>query len=75
MYFDKLIKEAKLLEARTDGIYVYGAGFYGKDVCDILQRNNIEVKGFIVTKIKNDSIVLGLPVREAKEVVNHNYGK
>ncbi len=74
MYFDKLIKEAKLLEARTDGIYVYGAGFYGKDVCDILQRNNIEVKGFIVTKIKNDSIVLGLPVREAKEVVNHNYG-
>ena len=74
MSFEQLVKEAKELEARTEELYVYGAGYYGKDVCEILRRNGIRIKGFVVTKVQKNSEILGLPVLNVNEVIHQNCG-
>jgi len=75
MKFTKLIDDIHRIQQETDAIYIYGAGFYGKDVCRVLRNNDIDVAGFLVTKkADNADEVLGLPVFEAKDYLQKNIG-
>ena len=75
MKFTKLIDDIHHIQQETDGIYIYGAGFYGKDVCRVLRNNDIDVQGFLVTrKADNAEEVLGLPVYEADDLLQKNIG-
>ena len=75
MKFTKLIDDIHRIRQETDAIYIYGAGFYGKDVCRVLRNNDIDVAGFLVTKkADNADEVLGLPVFEAKAFLQKKIG-
>ena len=74
MVFDQLINDVKALRNRCDKLYIYGAGFYGQDVCRALNNNGIEVDGFLVTEEVSSKTALGLPVILAKTVLKENIG-
>ena len=74
MNFNILIEDVKKIAQETDGLYVYGAGFYGKDVYRVLKENNIRIAGFLVTKPYKDKTVFGLPVIVASQVLSENIG-
>ncbi|WP_251208690.1 radical SAM protein [Acetatifactor aquisgranensis] len=70
----KLIEDVNRIQKETDKLYIYGAGFYGKDVYRALHNNGIKVDGFLVTKEYKDKTVFGLPVVIAREVLAENIG-
>lgn len=73
MKFVQLLQEIRRLQSETDGVYIYGAGFYGKDVYRILHDHGINVQGFLVTdKSGNPDYVLGLPIYEATDFLVKN---
>lgn len=72
MKFDKLLADVRNLQKQTDKLYIYGAGFYGKDIYRVLSRNGIKIDGFIVTKKDGADEVLGLPVTVAETVFNES---
>lgn len=74
MNFGKLIENVTAIQKETDKLYIYGAGFYGKDVCRALHNNDIKVDGFLVTKENVNKEVLGLPVILAETVLKENIG-
>lgn len=74
MYFKKLIDDIHAIQRETDKLYVYGAGFYGKDVCRALVNNDIKVDGFLVTEENAERVVLGLPVIAAEKVIKESIG-
>lgn len=74
MYFDQLIEDVRFLRGKSDKLYVYGCGFYGKDIYKVLKRASIEVDGFIVTNLAEETSILGAPVCQASEVISKNTG-
>jgi organic radical activating enzyme len=74
MYYGEFIQEVNVLKAKTDRLYIYGAGLRGKELYHILTRNEIAVDGFVVTKAERDRQVLGLPVITASSVMFENVG-
>ena len=74
MRFDKLLENVKRIQGNTLKLYIYGAGFYGKDIYRVLNRNGIHIDGFIVTKKDGADEVFGLPVIVADTVFNDNPG-
>jgi len=74
MNFNKLIEDVTRIQNETEALYVYGAGFYGKDVCRALHNNVVKVDGFLVTKEMPQKEVLGLPVIVADTVLHKNIG-
>lgn len=74
MYFEQLIKDVKKLKEETKELYIYGAGFYGRDVYRVLERNGISIDGFLVTKQQKEKNVFGLPVLVAKEIISRRVG-
>ena len=70
----KLIEDVNRIQKETDKLYIYGAGFYGKDVYRALHNNGIKVDGFLVTKEYKDKTVFELPVVIAREVLAENIG-
>lgn len=74
MYFDPLINAAAELRSRSSKLYIYGCGFYGKDIYKILKRASVEIDGFIVTDLTGETAVLGVPVYQAAKVIEKNTG-
>lgn len=74
MYFTKLIEDVTAIKKETEKLYIYGAGFYGKDVYRALDNNGIKVDGFLVTKENQNKTVFGLPVVVAENVLKENIG-
>lgn len=74
MYFKQLIEDVTALKQKAEKLYIYGAGFYGQDVYRVLERNQIAVDGFLVTELRNEKNVCGLPVMLARDVLNENIG-
>ena len=60
MNFNKLIEDVKRIQKETKKLYIYGAGFYGKDVYRVLKNNDIHVDGFLVTKEIENKTVFGV---------------
>lgn len=74
MNFDRLIEAVIRIKKETDQLYIYGAGFYGKDVFRVLKSNHIDVDGFIVTKENESKSIFNLPVILADQVLGNNIG-
>ena len=74
MNFNKLIEDVKRIQKETKKLYIYGAGFYGKDVYRVLKNNDIHVDGFLVTKEIENKTVFDLPVIVVKNVIKDNIG-
>ena len=75
MRSDRLLEDVRRVQSQTDRLYIYGAGFYGKDIFRLLSRNHVPIDGFLVTKTEeNKSEVFGLPVIEARNVFQENVG-
>lgn len=74
MNFIELINDVEKLRAETEGIYIYGAGFYGKDVWRVLQKRGIEIDGFLTTDGKTNGLVLGKEVKKADTMLAENIG-
>lgn len=61
----KLIEEARLYK----DIYIYGAGKIGKEILEIFDRNEIGIKGYIVTKKDvNPPYIMGHSVYSVDEM-------
>jgi glycosyltransferase involved in cell wall biosynthesis len=61
----KLIEEARLYK----NIYIYGAGKIGKEILEIFDRNEIGIKGYIVTKKDvNPQYIMGHSVYAVDEL-------
>ena len=74
MYFGKLIEDVTRIKKETRKLYIYGAGFYGKDICRTLKNNGIQVDGFLVTNEHANQTVLDLPVLAAEAVLQETVG-
>ncbi|MCM1219897.1 MAG: radical SAM protein [Lachnospiraceae bacterium] len=74
MFYGEFIQEVKELIEKTDQLYIYGAGLRGKELCHILARNNIQIDGFIVTRVENAKQALGFPIIAASTVMHDNVG-
>lgn len=74
MYFEKLIKDVNSIKAQTEKLFIYGAGFYGKDVYRALNNNGIKVDGFLVTKENTVKTVFDLPVYPAEKMLHEKIG-
>lgn len=74
MNFTRLIDDVNRIKTETDAIYIYGAGFYGKDVYRALKKRNIQVNGFITTEEPSQTEILGLKVERASNVLNNDVG-
>lgn len=74
MKFSGLTDAVKMIQRETDRFYIYGAGFYGKDVYRALNDNGIKADGFLVTKENAVKTVFGLPVVTAETVIRDNIG-
>jgi organic radical activating enzyme len=70
MFDYKFIEEVKELQKKTSKLYIYGDGFVGEIFLQILERNNICVDGFLVTKKSGKEEKYGLPVYEAKDFIH-----
>ena len=74
MYFAKLIQDVNSIKVRTEKLFIYGAGFYGKDVYRALSNNGIKVDGFLVSKESTVKTVFDLPVYLAEEMLHEKIG-
>lgn len=74
MRFTKLIEDVTAIKEQTEKLFIYGAGFYGKDVYRALHNNGIKVDGFLVTKENAVKKVFDLPVYVAEEMLGKNIG-
>lgn len=72
--FNELIVGAKELQKRVKDIYIYGAGYHGKDVYRLLKRKNVDIKGFLVTEDITSKQCLNLPVYLASEKIGEDIG-
>ncbi len=64
------INQVKSLSARKNGIVIYGAGIYGKQLHSLLAKNHICVRAFCVTNTEgNRAEECGLPVKSLGAVV------
>lgn len=74
MYFDQLISDAMALRSKSGRLYIYGCGFYGKDIYKVLKRGSVNVDGFIVTDLAEKTSLFGVPVHRAADVIGKNTG-
>ena len=72
--FNELIADVSELQKNGKDIYIYGAGFYGKDVYRVLKKYDIDVKGFLVTKDLSAKQCLGIPVYLASQKLEKSIG-
>ena len=75
MFDYQFINEVKCLREKVEKLYIYGAGFRGKDIYRILKRHDVKIDGFVVTEISESEIKEGLPVLKASFTLkNKNVG-
>ena len=74
MDFKGFINSSRQLRDRVDGLYIYGAGLFGRDISAILKRHNIKVDGFLETDCKERREVWGLQVDALDSVINDDIG-
>lgn len=69
------IERIRKLLNETEEIYIYGAGLYGQRVYNILQKNGILIRGFVVTNdVECNRSIFDLPVQRIEEINFKNAG-
>lgn len=61
------------LKKRTDAIYIYGTGMYGRNIYNTIKEAGILINGFIETKPDKTNI-FGLPVYAFSDIMYDNAG-
>ena len=74
MDFKGFIDRSKKLRNEADGLYIYGAGLFGRDISAILRRHDVKVDGFLETDCKEPRKVWGLTVKALDSVIHDNIG-
>jgi len=74
MDFKKFIEKSTELRGKVKGLYIYGAGLFGKDISAILKRHDIKVDGFLETECQNEREVWGLTVYALDDVIHDDIG-
>lgn len=70
---DDLISNVVELKKKTDAIYIYGTGMYGRNIYNMLNEHDIKIDGFVETNPEK-SEVFGLPVCAARDILKDNVG-
>lgn len=68
-----LVSDIVELKKKTDTIYIYGTGMYGRNIYNMLMEHEIKVDGFVETNPEK-SEVFGLPVYAARDILKDNIG-
>lgn len=58
------IGKIKLFSEQGYKIYIYGTGIWGRNVFQELDKNNIYIEGFVVTKSESQQTLFDLPIVE-----------
>ncbi len=74
MLYDQLIHDVKQLKESKRFVYIYGAGFYGQDIFRVLQRNGIDIDGFLVTESAEKKSIFDKPIFIAREKMDEDIG-
>jgi radical SAM protein with 4Fe4S-binding SPASM domain len=74
MNLQDLFQKIQRLIELNDHIFIYGFGSYGRNLYQILKKNNIFVDGFIVSKKSDEVDEYEIPVYEASEYIGENIG-
>lgn len=74
MYLEPLFQQIGKVQSRTEKIFIYGFGSYGRNLYQILKRNHISVDGFLVTRKPDQVDSYEVPVYEAFEFITCNVG-
>lgn len=72
LQFNKLVEKVKNLNPKYDDIYIYGCGFYGKDIYRILIDADIKIKGFLTTEAPESKECMGISVYKASEKIHND---
>ena len=68
-YINQIRQSAEL----HDGIVIYGAGVFGRQLYSLLEQNQIHVRAFCVTNTEcNRSMECGIPVKALDDIVTEN---
>ena len=68
-YQTEIINSYNAIRQEADDIYIYGAGMIGKWAAECLQEKKCDVRGFVVSDLKqNDQFCKGIPVYSINEV-------
>lgn len=66
---DAFLESFHSMLQKTSGVYVFGAGQVGEEVCKFLLKRNIKIDGIVVTHREgNPKTVCGIDVLESKEL-------
>lgn len=74
MSLEPLFKEIKNMKSRTEKIFIYGFGSYGRNLFKILKRNDIEVDGFVISGDTGNYDFSEIPVYKSSEFFGKNVG-
>lgn len=69
-----LFHEIRNLKEKTDQIFIYGFGSYGRNLLQILKKYEIEVDGFIVSNNQGDEVLEEIPIYQASDFFDKNVG-
>ena len=72
MDFKDFIEKSRKLRAEAEGLYIYGAGLFGRDISAILKRHGVKVDGFLETDCSSPRDVWGIRVSalDSDRVIN-----
>ncbi len=73
MSLEPLFEEIRLLKQKVEKIFIYGFGSYGRNLYQILRKNEIEVNGFVISGDPIDA-TYEIPVYNVSTVLNKNVG-
>lgn len=67
-------EELRKLACRTDKIYIYGAGLFGRNIYNMICQKGMKIDGFIVTHKTGEKEINNIPVVEAKGILKKDIG-
>jgi organic radical activating enzyme len=69
-----MIEQIRELRSRVEKLYIYGSGFYGNNLYDIVKQHGIVIDGFLNTEAPRTLSSRGIPVYQAKDVIDEKCG-
>lgn len=71
---EQFLENLQKLVDRTDKVYIYGAGLFGRNIYSFIEQKGIPIAGFIVTKRDDEKGLENAPIVEAKDILGSNIG-
>ena len=71
---DILLQDIIHLQERTEGVYIYGYGSYGRNLLKILIRKGVSVDGFVVSRGGTEAGNMRIPILKASSLFGKKVG-